>query len=247
MRINCFWLLFALTVSFHPSAMAQSANGAHPSPATPVPAKPKPAPPTDVKKYFVKIHTLLPFCVAPATDLSNSAVIAKLQSARRAAVPPAGQPPTCPAAAPLLLAPSNAVAIADSKALGSDADYELDAVGPDKIVIYLKTAKPPAASRLSSLEQAIDDLAGTDFKYAEVISVPAGTAKEMASKVRSLNSGGITASPLDGDNGSSILFKSKEDPNPTVLADLRQRIFDLRWQTAIAPPTQRLFHLNAQP
>jgi hypothetical protein len=219
-------------------------NPAQPIAAPPAPKKISSSAPADkvVPKNFLKIHALLPSCVSPTPDLSNQHTIKILKF--HPAQHRLGANPCCPAGSRLIPS-TNAVAIADPKALGSDADYELDAVAPDKIAIYLRASKPPAASRLGILERAIDDLAGTDFNYAEVISVPMGRAKEMASKVSSLNSGGITAVALDGDEGSSILLRGKDDPNPAILDDLKQRIFDLRWQIPIAPSTQRLFHLNA--
>jgi hypothetical protein len=233
-------LMAAVVISYYTPAPAQSTSrptqAGAPSPSakkgqqTPVPDKPS--------KRFQKIHTLPNSCLRTETDPSNS-TITKLHFSPSH---DAKGTLACPASS--LVPSTNAAAIADPKALGSDADYELDAIAPDKIAIYSKT-KPPATSRLTTLEHAIDDLAGVDFTYAEAISVPAGKAKEIASKVSSLNSGGITAAPLDDDGGSSILLKSKNEPNPAILADLKRRIFDLRWQTPVASPTQRLFHLDA--
>jgi len=233
MRVAYFCIITAAAVvSFNSSSLTQSAAGK----ATVSPTD-KPAP-----KYFKEIYTLPDYCLQVTTDSSNEQIIKKLQFSPMQRTP--GVAPSCPDGSGKVPS-TNAAAIADPKALGSDADYELDAVAPNKIVIYLRASKPPpAASRLADLKQAIDDLAGTDFGYAEIISVPAGQAKDIASKVSSLNSGGIIALPLD-DDGSSILLRSKGNPDPKILADLKQRIFDLRWQVPVAPPTQRLFHLNA--
>jgi hypothetical protein len=246
MRIGCCCLIMTAVFTLSTSlAAAQNAAGKAPVAAPPAaPSKHTPqSPPADkaASKYFVKLHHLLPSCMSVVLDSSDLQVIKALTWHPAETLP--GTDPSCPdGSSPI---PStNAAAIVDPKALGSDADYELYAVAPDKIVIYLKVKKPDT-SRLPILERAIDDLAGTNFKYSEVISVPAGTAKEIASKVSSLNSGGITALPLDGDQGSSILLRCTDNPSPVILDDLKQRIFDLRWQIPSAPPTQRLFHLNA--
>src|SRR5271169_1173325 len=214
MRVAYFCIITAAAVvSFNSSSLTQSAAGK----ATVSPTD-KPAP-----KYFKEIYTLPDYCLQVTTDSSNEQIIKKLQFSPMQRTP--GVAPSCPDGSGKVPS-TNAAAIADPKALGSDADYELDAVAPNKIVIYLRASKPPpAASRLADLKQAIDDLAGTDFGYAEIISVPAGQAKDIASKVSSLNSGGIIALPLD-DDGSSILLRSKGNPDPKILADLKQRIFD---------------------
>ena len=189
-------------------------------------------------EYFQKIHRLRRSCVITSIDTSNTDKITNLRF-HPAQTDAAGNP-TCTTGLPVNS--TNAAPIA--KALGSDAEFSLVAMGPDRIVIYAKS-KSPSVSRLAALERAIDNLSGTDFKYAEVISVPPGKAKLFASQVSTLNSGGLTADALDGPNSSSILLKSIEAPNAAILDDVRQRIFDLRWQVPVAPPTQRLFHLDA--
>lgn len=214
------------------------------SSATSSPTKKKASASADkaTQKYFLEIYSLPPSCMSLGPDASDPSMIKTLTFHKAMWSPGIGF--FCAARSSLVFS-NNAVAITDAKALGGDAEYELDAAQPDKIIVYSKAAKLPPASHLTRLERAIDELAGTDFVYAEIIQVPLGKAKSVAGAVSALNAGGITATPIDGDQGSYILLKSAHDPDPVTVADLKRRIFDLRWQSPAAPPTQRLFHLDA--
>jgi len=134
-----------------------------------------------------------------------------------------------------------------AKAIASDSEYSFEPVTPDRIAIYFTGDKAPDPdnSRLRQIEQYLDELAGTDLRYAEVVHVSGVSAKQAADFLNSLRAAGITANPVDGDSGSSILLKSSVVPQQALVDDLKKRLFDLRWQQQSFPPTQRLFHLNA--
>jgi hypothetical protein len=242
MRWLRLFVPLALTiVSFRPSAIAQASPGASTQGGTNNPQKKnQPAPPPPQKKeYLVEIYSVPWFCVTPSIDPSFN------QFTSTPATPAASVLPRCPANK--LLVSSSTTASDIANAIAADSMYELKPVGADKIAIYKKDQLPDPKkdTHLTAIEQSIQQLAAPPVQYLEVIHVSKGAAKQASDYVNALNADGITAAPLDGNGGSSILLKSKTAPGSGVLQDLRARISALRWQQQVFPPTQRLFHLNA--
>lgn len=231
----------SLVISFCASAAAQATTHAAPAPG---PAKKAPAkPPADkppAKKYLVEIYPIPSPCITPAFYPSAGA-------AAPAPTAAPGPGPTCLNDSQLPV-PSSTSAADIVKVIASDSSYssyDFVAVGSDKIAIYKKD-KPPDPTRpdpiVANIEKAIATAAAApSLRYIEAIRVHPGTAKDAVALVNALSAGSITAAPLDGDS-SSILLQSKTVPGKKLLEYLQQRISRLALPT---PPTQRLFHLNA--
>ena len=231
-------------ISLCPPAAAQATPGAPTQSGTTTAQKKKqPAQnsqsPAPQNKYLVKIYPVLSFCVTHSIDPS-------FNKFEPSAATPAGVDHSLCSPDKLLVS-SSTTASDIANAIAADSVYELKPVGSDRIAIYKKDHLPDPKndSHLADIEKAIKELAAPPVQYLEVIHVSKGTAKQASDYINALNADGITATPLDGDSGSSILLKSKAAPGKAVLTDLRNRISDLRWQQQVSPPTQRLFHLNA--
>jgi hypothetical protein len=205
-------------------ASAHAAAAGTPAAAAADPAKPvKPAPPKKaddqstpkLKSYFVEV-----------VDLATIRVVQRQ-----------GGTDTV-----LALPSVNASDVAD--ALGSDDEFSLKAVGKDKIAIYYKgsSRKNLPAAELANLEGAITNLASAGYKYSELLRVRRGQASVVAKNVNSMNLPGITASAV---SASQILLMSPSFPDVAFLAELRQRIYDSRWDVSSFSPVQRVFHLDA--
>jgi hypothetical protein len=245
-RVFVFIFLAALVIPTRTSAIAQTdATGTSTPDKKPTVRKPTPAPKPPApapKKFLVKIYPIPLPCITPAFYPQTAATITPAD----ATLDPSS---TCLNDSQLPV-PSSTSAADIVKVIASDSSYssyDFAAVGSDKIAIYKKDTPPDPKKqpdpKVTAIEKTINTAAAApSLRYIEVIRVPSGSAKQAATLVDALSAGSITASPLNGDN-SSILLQSKTLPGKTLLAYLKQRIS--RLEQLPAPPTQRLFHLNA--
>jgi hypothetical protein len=230
-------LLAAVVALFSSLTPAQASNPSHTSGRSSPPAGASSQATPSAKKYFVKLHSVPSFCVADAPASYEKAMTMTIISVAK----PTAQP--CPPHTVLVASSVTTAEIA--KAIASDSEYSFDPVTSDKIAIYFTGDPQKARLRLGEIDASLDELAGTDLRYAEIVRVSGVTAKQAVDFLNSLKAAGITANPVDGDSGSSIMLKSSVVPQQALIDDLKKRLFDLRWQQQIFPPTQRLFHLNA--
>jgi hypothetical protein len=217
-----------------------TAQTAAPVPAKKPPARPAPKPPAP-KKYLLEIYSIPLPCITPAFYPQTVAAPPAPAPAASSACPDDSQLPV----------PSSTTAADIVKIIASDSSYssyDFAAVGLDKVAIYKKDTPPdprrPRDPTLAAIENTIKAAAATpSLQYLKVIRVPHGAAKQSAALVNALSAGSITATPLDGDSSTSILLQSKTVPGEKLIAYLEQRIS--RLEQFPAPPTQRLFYLNA--
>lgn len=129
-----------------------------------------------------------------------------------------------------------------AKAL-SGGNFSAEPVGNDWLAIYCTNVSVCGESpNIEDLKKKIDDQAVPTFKFQEEIEVPKGEAKRIAQKVSALNSTGITAEFV---SDNTIRLKSDTLPRSSDLEILRDRIRLLGWDREVAPPTQRMFELDA--
>ena len=227
---STLFALFVCLLAFHALADTTPSRQTSPAaPAAPAPAPARPAPrpatqPPDKKTYFLEVVDL------PAARLLQ----------RQGGV-----------TSTIALPPVNASDIAT--VLNNDAEFVFKAIGKDKIAIFYKaTGRPSSApASLNSIKNTIATLATPGYDYAEVIRVRNRQAAAVAKVVNSWNIPGVTASAI---SGSQILLVasitppppgSLATPDPAFLANLRQRIYDARWDISSFTPVQRIFHIDA--
>lgn len=127
------------------------------------------------------------------------------------------------------------------KLLGSQGDFTLTAIPPDKIAIYNKSASPKPAD-LQELENQIQSLTPPDFSSATAIRVPTGSAGKSVAKLTLPSDGSIVVKAV---GSNCILIVSKSQSDPLTIAALKKSISGFYWDQPTAPPTQRLFYVDA--
>ncbi len=141
--------------------------------------------------------------------------------------------------------PENAADVA--KSFGNDPDFSVQAVGTDKIAIYLKSDSKLKGSELSARLQSIKDSAANltkpPFQSAEIVAVPSGTATQLSQQLSSLKISGLTANPIGND---AILLKTDGTQGPIGMDYIKRRLAVFKWERPSAPPTQRLFEITTK-
>jgi hypothetical protein len=226
-------LFFLMVVIAVRSQTGNNAQAASPSP-TPKPTPKKPARPTNPaqpaptaaqSKRLIAIQPLPVFCVNDAVTRKETNIPCELDAFE--------------------LKTGNGSQIA--KAL-SKGDIEFETVGNDWIAIYCTKTKPEECPALDiiAIKKDISQQAlpgkPADLKFSREIEVPRREASRIAPLVAKLNNAGITA---DAAGDSSIRLTSKTLPSRDDLRSLEDRIRLLGWDREVAPPTQRMFELDA--
>jgi len=190
------------------------------------------------KEHLIEVYRLKPFCFSRTED---SFVIDESR-------PTGGQTPAAERSCTDGQASFPAQNAADiEKAFVSESDFHVQAAGPDTIVIYQKaqagsTPVDRGNVAVRNIEANADTLAKPPFRYARTISVPKGAAARIAAQINATSVAGLSAEVV---GNSRILVKN--DGTPALFSSnfVENLVNDLVWDRASAPPTQRLFHLDA--
>jgi hypothetical protein len=128
-----------------------------------------------------------------------------------------------------------------AKLLSTEKDFTLTAVPPDKIAVYYKSVTLPLFDQ-QRIEQQMRALARPDFDTVTAIRVPPGSADKTPTQLALPQDGSIVAKAV---GSNCILVVSKAQSDPLVLTALTKSIQGLYWRQPSAPPTQRLFYVDA--
>ena len=128
-----------------------------------------------------------------------------------------------------------------ARLLGSESGFTLTAIPPDRIAVYYRSPIVPNAD-LQKLEQHMAELASSEFGGAVAIRVPSGSAGKIVSKLTPPSDGSIA---LKAVGNNCVLLVSKQQSDPVTLAALTATISESYWEQPSAPPTQRLFYVDA--
>jgi hypothetical protein len=256
------------------AAAVQAGESAKKTPEKPAAPKPAPKKYL-VEIYSIPLPCITPAFYPQPAPTAASATSATEPSATSATEPPAAssngpsapsatkpsaasanEPPAASPTEPSATCPDSQLPVASSvtapdivKVVSVDssyASYDFEAVDSDKIAIYKKNTPPDPKKPdpvIAKIEKAIaTSAADPSLRYIQVMHVPKGAAKEAISWINAVSAGSISATPIEGDN-VSILLQSKTVPANALLEFLKQHI--ARMEQLPTPPTQRLFHLNA--
>jgi hypothetical protein len=128
-----------------------------------------------------------------------------------------------------------------ARLLGSESGFTLTAIPPDRVAVYYKLSSVPTTDR-QKLEQHMTELASSDISRAVAIRVPAGSASKIVSQL-TLPADGSIALKAVGNN--CVLLISKQQSDPVTLAGLMATVSEAFRDQPSAPPTQRLFYVDA--
>jgi hypothetical protein len=204
---------------------AQNAATTNPTPAvsstakTPKPPNPagSPAPPkaTTPKYYFLEVHVLK----TPAFAAPNGCYTKPLQF---------------PA--------TNADQVAKEIV---KKDYSFTSLSPDRIAINYKNSTPPPAPELKTIRDQLNELALSEYRHAESISVSRGSATKTLKQLDLEPDGPMSGAVVDNRDSCILLVTRAETPDPVVMASLQANLPQVYWRAENTPPIQRLFHLDA--
>ena len=129
-----------------------------------------------------------------------------------------------------------------AKELSSYSDFTFVAIPPDRIAIYYKSTVWNQ-QEVTRIEQDIDKLATADFRYAQAVPVPHGSAAKTLKHLNLPPDSPITAAAVG--NNCILLLSKTQTPDPVALAILSKSLPQIYWGIETTQPTQRLFHLDA--
>jgi hypothetical protein len=156
------------------------------------------------------------------------------------------QPGSCFQDAKIKFPATNASDVA--KFFGTQQGFSLQAISPNRVAFYYDPATKPALTKLQidaavvTFESDLNDLASSEFNEAVAIRVPSGSASTVVSAV-TLPSDGTIVSDVVSD--SCVVVLSKDQADPVQLAGIVAALSAQHWQQPSAPPTQRLFYVDA--
>jgi hypothetical protein len=128
-----------------------------------------------------------------------------------------------------------------AKLLTSESGFTLAAVSPDKVVVYYQSQKPKSADR-QTLENQMDRLAAADFNDVIAIPVPTGSAEKNVAQLTLPPDGSIVVKAV---GSNCVVVATKNQADPLTVAAVGKSISSFYWRNPVAPPTQRLFYLDA--